>query len=538
MAIGLGSDHDQATAIALSPDGKILVGGTTTRTNRDIEHVGIARLTASGDQDQSFGDGGEAIQAVRGIDVVADIALSPDGKITAVANGEEGNFAMVRFNSNGKIDTTLNGIGIVITDLGGNDRANSVRINSDGILVAGSSNGQFALARYRQNGALDQTFGQGGKVTTAFGGNSTILATSFTTDGKILAFGKRSGGSILSARYVAVLPTVNVFSLDPSASESAGNNASLIFTRDVRASFTTRVFYNLGGTATLGADYTGPTTTRIVESPGTVSPSGIVTGLKIAQVGFVDILPGETTAIVPINVVNDADREATESIIASVRTSAAYAVGNRSSQVVEVTDSDLPQMIRINFQGLGIAQPSGHNSDIGHVFGSKGPLSYGWDLDNRVHARIRRNTASPDFRYDSFNHMQKDGGARKWEIELPNGMWTVRLVAGDPSNTDSVYRMNLEGQLALSGTPSGDTRWFRQTSVVQIRDGRLTLTNAEGAVNNKIAFLEIKPASPTAAPRAIASVSARLNTPANAGLWQQTASGFFSDKQIDEPIWA
>ncbi len=496
--IGLGSDADNATAIAIAPDRKIFVGGTTTRTNRDIPHVGIGRLTANGDQDQSFGDGGEAIQAVRGINVLSDIAVTPDGKVTAVGNGDEGNFAMVRFNSNGKIDTTLNGIGIVITDLGGNDRAYSVRINSDGILVAGSSNGQFALARYRQNGALDQTFGQGGKVFTAFGGNASILATSFTADGKILTFGTRSNGSILSARYVAVLPKVNVFSLDPSGSEAGGNNASLIFTRDVRASFPTRIFFDLTGTATLDADYTGPAILKPANTTGGLTFT-VVGGLPGAPTGFVDIPAGETTAIVPINVIDDRALEPAETVRVSIRSNPNYALGDRTAQTIDIADNDIT---RVNFQKTASPFAFAYEPDLGLPFGARpNGLRFGWDADNTANARDRGFAAAPGMSmiYTTFNHMQKPVGARTWEIAVPNGMYEVKLAAGDPQQVDSVYRMNLEGQLALSGTPANRVRWFERTVRVQVNDGRLTLSNATGAVNNKIAFIEIRSAAPGAA---------------------------------------
>jgi hypothetical protein len=57
--------------------------------------------------------------------------------------------------------------------------------------------------------------------------------------------------------------------------------------------------------------------------------------------------------------------------------------------------------------------------------------------------------------------------------------------------------MNLEGQLALSGTPGGATHWFERTVRGAVSDGR-TLSNAAGAQNNKIAFVEIRSAAPGA----------------------------------------
>jgi len=64
--------------------------------------------------------------------------------------------------------------------------------------------------------------------------------------------------------------------------------------------------------------------------------------------------------------------------------------------------------------------------------------NYGWDADNTANMRIRGSTGSPDFRYDSMALMQKDGVSRKWEIAVPNGMYEIRLVAGDPSFTTRI----------------------------------------------------------------------------------------------------
>src|SRR5258706_1750084 len=71
--------------------------------------------------------------------------------------------------------------GIVMTNLGGNDEAYALRIQSDGqLVVAGTSNvggsNDFALARYNPNGTLDNMFGTGGLVTTNFGGTANDKA--------------------------------------------------------------------------------------------------------------------------------------------------------------------------------------------------------------------------------------------------------------------------------------------------------------------------------------------------------------------------
>jgi len=223
--------------------------------------------------------------------------------------------------------------------------------------------------------------------------------------------------------------------------------------------------------------------------------------------------------------------------VANLRANNAYQIGDRNSQAVTIADND---QIHINFEQRPGVTPSGYFSDAGDAFGDRGRhLSYGWDADTTATARTRNSIGSPDGRYDSLVKMQENGANRKWEIAVPNGLYTVRIVAGDPSFNDSVYAMNLEGQFALSGTPTGDIRWFRSTVNVQVNDGRLTLSNRAGSANNKIAFIDIKAAAAGAQPGAFsANHAVTLFSPATASLWHKNADGLFSDNQIDEAIWA
>ena len=78
-----------------------------------------------------------------------------------------------------------------------------------------------------------------------------------------------------------------------------------------------------------------------------------------------------------------------------------------------------------------------------------------------------------------------------WQIAVPNGTYRVRVVAGDPGFTDSVYRISAEGVAVVSGTPTSAQRWIDGAADVTVSDGRLTLTSGSGASNNKIDFVEI-----------------------------------------------
>jgi probable HAF family extracellular repeat protein len=148
--------------------------------------------------------------------------------------------------------------------------------------------------------------------------------------------------------------------------------------------------------------------------------------------------------------------------------------------------------VGVNFQPAGAAVPPGYVADTGPAFGPRGNgRSYGWNSDNSANARDRNAAGSPDQRYDTLNHMQKPGGATRWEIAVPNGTYTVHVVAGDPVNADSTYRITVENVPAVSGTPTATTRWFEGTVRVSVNDGRLTITNGTGAVNNKLDVVDI-----------------------------------------------
>jgi len=166
---------------------------------------------------------------------------------------------------------------------------------------------------------------------------------------------------------------------------------------------------------------------------------------------------------------------------------------------------NVPISVKVNFQLAGGLIPAGYLEDTGALFGDRGNgFTYGWNVDNSINARDRNAANSPDQRYDTFIHMQKPNApSAAWEIALPNGTYSVRAVCGDPSYFDSVYKLDIEGILTVDGVPNATTKWFEGTQVVAVTDGRLTVSSAANASNNKLNFIEIASASPVA--REIAS---------------------------------
>ncbi|MGH7177793.1 MAG: hypothetical protein ACREJC_10465, partial [Tepidisphaeraceae bacterium] len=261
-------------------------------------------------------------------------------------------------------------------------------------------------------------------------------------------------------------------------------------------------------------------------------------GLGRGTTPFVDIPANETFVIVTLIPSNNTTVEGPETATFSILNNANYELGTPASGTINIADDD---QVHINFQ-TNIATSAGPEfvKDIGQVFADRGNgLSYGWDADNTANTRVRNNIQSPDFRYDSLAKMQDGGTSRTWEIAIPNGLYQVRLVAGDPDFTDSIYKMNLEGVSALAGTPRDDIRWFRRWVNVQVNDGRLTLTNATGSSNNKIAFIDIKSAAVGSKAGNITSdVGVHLLPPPAARsfafAWHVPSVTLFSDRRIDE----
>lgn len=170
------SGSEYAVAIAIESGGKLVAAGVSRGNGAII----VARYNPNGSLDESFGSGGKVITDISGSTGASDVAIQPDGKVVVVATSYVTNidsvFTLVRYTNNGALDSTFGNGGQVFTGFFGETvRALSIVIQIDGkLVVAGEcfngSNLDFALARYDRNGALDDSFGSGGKVNTDFGG--------------------------------------------------------------------------------------------------------------------------------------------------------------------------------------------------------------------------------------------------------------------------------------------------------------------------------------------------------------------------------
>lgn len=228
VATDFSGGDDRALAMALQPDGKIVVAGTATTPSGGFDFA-LARYKSNGTLDPSFGSGGKVTSdfsarddrilaivvlpdgrivaggsATNGAGVVsgafalynpdgslivkdsddpADFvsisaaSIQPDGKLVGAGSTIEGqgprhDFRLDRSLANLEDDTGFGDQGQVTTDFGGNDDAFALALPSNGKLVVAGSSGlagvtEFAVARYNNNGSLDSSFGSGGKVRTS-----------------------------------------------------------------------------------------------------------------------------------------------------------------------------------------------------------------------------------------------------------------------------------------------------------------------------------------------------------------------------------
>ncbi len=217
VTVSFGGSEEFASAIALQPDGRLVVAGAV---HSDQESA-VLRFLPDGSLDPTFGVGGLVTTDFGPLhDAAVDVSLQGDGKIVTLNTIDfpaiNTRWALVRYNSDGTLDPTFGSGGQVITDIGPqDDRPTALTLQPDGkILAAGLTlvgvNNQIALARYLPDGTLDGTFGSGGIVRTAFpGADAGAFALAVLPSGHILVGGGGPGagapdfGNLLLARYTS-----------------------------------------------------------------------------------------------------------------------------------------------------------------------------------------------------------------------------------------------------------------------------------------------------------------------------------------------
>lgn len=206
---------DSAAAVAVQADGKIVAAGGSWFP----ETTSIARYNPDGSLDPTFGTGGKATTAPSGPTTFA-LALQPDGKIVV------GGYRVFRYTRAGVLDPTFGSGGVVtpsfiVRDIVVQTDAKLVLAGETGGFAPSNPQGAV-VARFDPDGAPDTTFGSGGKVIADFGGFDIAQAVAIAPDGTITIAGETltvSGGSLLDidfavARFLADGTPADAFGLD------------------------------------------------------------------------------------------------------------------------------------------------------------------------------------------------------------------------------------------------------------------------------------------------------------------------------------
>ena len=188
---------DWASAVAIAPGGALVVAGGSD------SDAAVARYDATGRLDPSFGGGGTVVTDLGGTDGATAVVVHSDGRVV-VAGHRSGDLALVRYTSGGALDPSFDGDGVVVTDLGFDERSLSALPAPRGrLLVVGVADDRLVLARYLRDGRLDPGFGRGGSVVTSTPGLDWRMAVQ-AQDGKIVVAGARVVTGPIQAMGLAV----------------------------------------------------------------------------------------------------------------------------------------------------------------------------------------------------------------------------------------------------------------------------------------------------------------------------------------------
>lgn len=200
--VPIGMSDDYGLSMTLQPDGKIVTAGYIYNgSNTDFA---LTRYNTDGSLDLTFSGDGMLTTAIGGSDEEAySVLIQPDGKILVAGLSSTGfnyEFALVRYNTDGSLDLSFDTDGKLTTAVGLDDYAFAVDLQTDGkIVVAGTSfsgiDYDFALARYNSDGSLDLTFDSDGMLLTDLGSDDILRCMTIQADGKIVVAGTSYNGA-------------------------------------------------------------------------------------------------------------------------------------------------------------------------------------------------------------------------------------------------------------------------------------------------------------------------------------------------------
>ncbi|MBK9572631.1 MAG: Ig-like domain-containing protein [Rhodoferax sp.] len=181
--------RESPSGLKLQTDGKIVMLVSSTDSSGAYA-TALFRFNPDGNLDTSFNGTGKVETDLRMASETDDsLAIQPDGKLVLAGSGN-GNFVVARYNTDGSPDATFGTNGRVVSDFGAAEQATAVVINADGkILVTGGSTGNFALIRYNTDGSVDTSFGVSALLEVGAGQSVLVDGKAVITDPELATLG-------------------------------------------------------------------------------------------------------------------------------------------------------------------------------------------------------------------------------------------------------------------------------------------------------------------------------------------------------------
>jgi uncharacterized delta-60 repeat protein len=212
---------DGVNSVAIDAQGRIVAGGYVYHANDDVYQFALARYKADGELDRSFSaDGRVGTNFVPYGGAVKEVAIDAEGRIVAAGDDYPQGFAVARFKRDGRLDRSFSGDGRATTAFGARvEQVGSMAIDSEGrIVIAGTAldlppatgwQSFFTLVRYRPDGSLDGSFGDGGTVMDSGSPFDEARSVAIDSAGRIVVAGRtaighgggRYTGAVGLARY-------------------------------------------------------------------------------------------------------------------------------------------------------------------------------------------------------------------------------------------------------------------------------------------------------------------------------------------------
>lgn len=399
LLVDFGGNDDQANALVQQPDGSIIASGFA-RDSNGFSSMAVLRMSAAGALDTGFGSGGKVTVPFGSLQsAAAAVALQSDGKIVlagAVAEPTTGttpaastDAALARLNANGALDTSFGAGGKLSINYGGKDFLSAIiaepsgAIDVSGRLQASTPppNDAF-VARFTAAGAVDTSFGNGGKTLIDCGdlasaSNCTAYALARQSDGKLIVSGY---DDVQTRMLVARLLASGGYAGNVGFASTSGTVAESAGTQSI-------VLRRTGGSSgAVSVDYT--------VTPGTALQGSDITFTN----GTASWADGDTAdKTISVGIVNDSLVEFTETYTVTLANATGGAGLAASRFVAAITDDDTATNGALQFTttSTSVSEAAGSVSlSVGRPGGSVGAVSVTYATADGTAAAATRYTTT------------------------------------------------------------------------------------------------------------------------------------------------